>query len=96
MGQPMLPEAKVKILVETWSGVDIIDVPLAVKPELGSSRTYDLEGHPANEHHIGFSCYALYDIDQNLIVKQDTKVGVNMEDVILSMARDILRKKQEQ
>jgi len=41
----MLPEAKVTILVETFNGVDVIQVPLAVKPEFGTSRTYDLEGN---------------------------------------------------
>jgi hypothetical protein len=92
----MLPEAKVTILVETFNGVDVIQVPLAAKPEIGTSKTYDLEGHPTPEHHIGFSCYALYDIDQNIIAHQELRQGVTMDQVILSMARDILRKKQEQ
>jgi len=89
----MLPEAKVTILVETFNGVDVIQVPLAVKPEFGTSRTYDLEGKPANEHHVAFGCYALYDIDQNIIANQELRRGVTMDDVILTMARDILRKK---
>jgi hypothetical protein len=92
----MLPEAKVTILVETFNGVDVIQVPLAVKPEIGTSQTYDLDGHPTHEHHVGFSCYALYDIDQNIIAHQELRQGVTMDQVILSMARDILRKKQEQ
>jgi hypothetical protein len=92
----MLPEAKVTILVETFNGVDVIQVPLAAKPEIGTSKTYDLEGHPTPEHHVGFSCYALYDIDQNIIAHQELRQGVDMDQVILSMARDILRKKQEQ
>jgi hypothetical protein len=92
----MLPEAKVTILVETFNGVDVIQVPLAAKPEIATGKTYDLEGHPTPEHHVGFSCYALYDIDQNIIAHQELRQGVTMDQVILSMARDILRKKQEQ
>lgn len=92
----LLPEAKVTILVETFNGVDVIQVPLASKPEIATGKTYDLEGKPAAEHHVGFSCYALYDIDQNIIAHQELKRGLTMDQVILSMARDILRKKQEQ
>lgn len=92
----MLPEAKVTILVETFNGVDVIQVPLAAKPEIATGKTYTLEGQPAEEHHVGFSCYALYDINQNIIAHQELREGVTMDQVILSMARDILRKKQEQ
>ncbi|AXC38700.1 hypothetical protein QCN37_gp76 [Arthrobacter phage Tatanka] len=91
----MLPEAKVTILVETFNGVDVIQVPLAVKPELAMAKTFDLEGRPSDEHHIGFGCYALYDIDQNLIAHQETKPGVTMDWVILDMAREILRKRND-
>lgn len=92
----MLPEAKVTILVETFNGVDVIQVPLASKPEMATGRTYDLEGKPAEEHHVGFSCYALYDIDQNIIAHQELRRGVTMDNVILGMARDILRKRADQ
>ena len=92
----MLPEAKVKVLIETFNGVDIIDVPLAAKTEMATGKTYDLEGHPTPEHHVGFSCYALYDINQNMIAKQELKRGVTMETVILQMARDILIAKQKE
>ncbi|AXH44622.1 hypothetical protein SEA_MEDIUMFRY_78 [Arthrobacter phage MediumFry] len=96
MAQPMLPEAKVTIFVETFNGVDVIQVPLAAKPEIATSKTYDLEGKPAQEHHVGFSCYALYDIDQNIMAHQELRRGVTMDTVILTMARDILRKRAEQ
>lgn len=92
----MLPEAKVTILIETFNGVDVIQVPLAAKPEIATGKTYTLEGHPAEEHHVGFSCYALYDIDQNIIAHQELRRGVTMDNVILSMARDILRKREAQ
>jgi hypothetical protein len=92
----MLPEAKVTILVETFNGVDVIQVPLAVKPEIGTSRTYDLDGHPTHEHHVGFSCYALYDIDQNMIIHQELRRDVTTDQVILSMARDILVARQKE
>jgi hypothetical protein len=69
---------------------------LAAKPEIATGKTYDLEGHPTPEHHVGFSCYALYDINKNIIAHQELRQGVTMDQVILSMARDILRKKQEQ
>lgn len=90
----MLPEAKVTLLIETFNGVDVIQVPLAVKPEIATAKTYDLEGKPANEHHFAFNCYALYDINQNIIAHQELRRGVTMDDVILSMARDILRKRE--
>ncbi|AYD87287.1 hypothetical protein SEA_TENNO_81 [Arthrobacter phage Tenno] len=96
MGLPMLPEAKVTILVETFSGVDVIQVPLAVNPEIAMSPTFDSGGHLSSEHSIGFRCDALYDIDQNLIAQKETKPGITMDWVILDMAREILRKRQEQ
>ena len=89
----ILPEAKVTITVENLEGnVTRHIVPLAAKAELGISDAYDLEtGRPVDEKHFGFSCYALYDVDQNLVVEEQRLSKEKYEDLIIDQARDILR-----
>lgn len=96
MGLPMLPQAKVTLMVETFNGVELIEIPLASQPEVSMDMAFNPEGTKSTEHRFGFNCYALYDIDQNLIARKESKPGVTMEWVILDMAREILRKRAEQ
>ncbi|QYC55069.1 hypothetical protein QCN36_gp86 [Arthrobacter phage CastorTray] len=92
----MLPQAKVTLMVETFNGVDIIEIPLASAPEMSMGAEFDPESTTAPEQVFGFNCYALYDIDRNLVAHKETKPGVTMEWAILDMAREILRKRAEQ
>lgn len=96
MELPMLPQAKVRLLVETFSGVEVIEIPLAAQPEVSMDIDFDPGSTKATEHVFGFNCYALYDIDRNLVAHKESKQGTTMDNVILEMARDILRKRAEQ
>ena len=89
----ILPEKKVTVIVESLDGrVKEITIPLAANPNYGVSDTYDLEtGKLADEKSFGFSCYALYDIDQNLFADEKVFSQTEWEDRIIDQARDILR-----
>ncbi len=63
----LLPEAKVTIIVEGLTEVTTITIPLASKPEYGVGPVWDMAtGKETGEQHFGFSCYGLFDIDNNL------------------------------
>jgi hypothetical protein len=83
------------LLVETFEGTDIIEVPLASNPEIAHGQSYDVRhGYSIpGETHFGFSCFALYDIDKNYSFAKMQQHGTDMDTTILRMARDILQKR---
>lgn len=97
MGENMLPHARVIILVESFEGTEVFEVPLASSPIKSMTPAINLETNRwHNEDRFEFGCYALYDINQNLTYKQEIQPGTDMDTMILRMARDILKKREEE
>ncbi|QFP95477.1 hypothetical protein SEA_MAKAI_86 [Arthrobacter phage Makai] len=86
----ILPDSKVTIIIEDDEVTKLV-VNLAAKPEFAINQTYDLETGLPSENHLGFSCYALFDIDRNRHVEKQVISQKQYEDEIIDKARDILR-----
>lgn len=86
------PTARVTIIVEGMEDIHKIVVPLASRPDVAVTDTYDIEtGAPADEKWFALGCYALYDIDQHLVADQKKLTREQYENSIIDQARDILR-----
>ncbi|UGL63313.1 hypothetical protein SEA_TOKKI_92 [Arthrobacter phage Tokki] len=90
----IVPKAKVTIIVEGMEDIHKIVVPLATRPDVAVTDTYDIEtGAPTDEKWFALGCYALYDINQHLVADQKKLTREQWENEIIDQARDILRER---
>jgi hypothetical protein len=91
----ILPEFKVTVIIENMDGrVKKLTVPLAARVDFAVSDTWDLEdGKITEEKSFGLSCYALYDIDRNLVVDEEVMSQTKWEDQIIDQARAIIQQR---